>query len=427
MRPARALAGSAWCAFELGDDAACAAALGRARVHPAAAVELAGLLELQSALHHRQKAWPEAIAAAKAFLEQFPKHAKAPAMRYALGTAQARNGDHKAARATLAKLSADGGYERADRVEYELAWACRRDGDEAAALRAFTKVAAGSNDVELAGEANLHLGAAALDKKDLASARSRLPKVQGSHRGAALYRLAFAEFEAAGPSTGAQTGPQNAAQLVIARDLFGTIAALPGETLAGEALYLGAECCHRLGDLRAASERLQQLLKADAQHARADRARLLLGECAVGLGDGNTAVPALEQFLRGGERDRADAARAHLWLGRARMQRGEHDKAEVSLQKVTELSDGPLAAEAQFRLGENREKGGNLMGAADAYVKLSILYAHAEWVRRGLLHAGLVYEQLKQPEKAQRLFRELVQKYADSEEAKAAQPHLRDG
>ncbi|HEX5051434.1 MAG TPA: tetratricopeptide repeat protein [Planctomycetota bacterium] len=418
---ARALAGRAWCAFELGDDAACAKLLGSARSHPAAAAEQPGLLELQSALHHRQKAWPEAIAVAKSFLEQFPKHSKAPAMRYALGTAQARNGEHAAARVTLEKLAADGGYERADRVYYELAWACRRCGDEPAALAAFGRVAADSKDEELAGEANLHLGAAALDAKDLAKARVLLRKVQGSHRGTALYRLGFAEFEAAG----ANTSPQD--QLATARDLFGAIAAMPGETLAGEALYLGAECCHRLGDLRGASQRLQQLLELDPKHARADRARLLLGECAVGLGDGNAAVPVLEEYLRGVDRERTDEARAQLWLGRARMLRGEADKAEASLQRVTELSDGPLAAEAQFRLGENREQSGNLAGAADAYVKLPILYAHPEWVRLGLLHAGLVYERLAQPAKAQRFFRELVQQHAGSEEAKAAEPHLRDG
>lgn len=413
---ARALAGRAWCAFELGDDAGCGTALAAAKAHPAAAGELPGLLELESALHHRRQDWPAAIAAAQAFLQSFGKHPKAPAMRYALGVAQARSGDAKAARATLAALAKDGGYERADRVQYELAWACRRTNDEAAALAAFRAVADTSADAELAGEAKWHLGVAALDGKDLAGARRWLEGVQGSHRGRALYRLGFAEFEAAGA---------DGKQLAGARDRFAQVAAMPGEELAGEARYLAAECCHRLGDERGAMEKLQTLLQQEPQHARADRARLLLGECAVAIGDGNAAVPPLEQFLRGRDHAKADVARANLWLGRARMQRQEHETAEANLVAVTELSDGPLAAEAQFRIGENRVARGDLRGAADAFVKLPILYAQPEWVRAGLLQAGLVYERLQQPEKAQRFFRELVDQHAGSAEAKTATEHLR--
>ena len=413
---ARAAAGRAWCAFELGDDEACTKRLELAKTHAAAESELAGMLELESALYHRKKAWPQAIAVEQSFLQKFGTHKKAPAMRYSLGTAQARNGDHKAARATLQALAKDGTYERNDRVQYELGWACRRDNDEAAALAAFAKVAE-SADPELAGEANLHLGVAALDKKDLAAARPLLSKVQGSHRGRALYRLGFAEFEAAGTDV---------QKLAAARDLFAEIAAIPGEALVGEALYFGGECCHRLGDQRGAVQRLKQLLQVDGKHARADRARLLLGECAVTTGDGDLAAATLEEFLRGKDHEAADQARAQLWLGRARMLRNEHDKAEASLQKVTELSDGPLAAEAQFRIGENRVARGDLSGAADAFVKLPILYAHVEWVRRGLLQAGLVYEKLKQPEKAERFFRELVDKHTPSDEATTAKQHLRD-
>ncbi len=415
---ARAAAGRAWCAFELGDDAACAQWTETALQHAEVTAELPGLLELQSALAHRQSAWPAAIAAAQSFLKQFPRHEKAPALRYALGVAQARSGDNAGARQTLGALAHDGGYDRMDRVCYELAWASRRGKDEPAALQAFQQVVATTQDTELGGEARLHLGTAALEQKDLAAARTSLVAVQGSHRGAALYRLAFAEFDAAGGD------PQ---RLASARDLCAEIAALPGEPLHGEALYLGAECCHRLHDERGASDRLQQLLADAPEHERVPRAQLLLGECAVLLEDGATAVPPLEQFLRGKDHDRPEQALAHLWLGRARLLRGEHEKAEQSLQRVTELSDTAIAAEAQFRIGESRLARGDLPAAADAFVKLPILYGHAEWVRRGLLQAGLVYERMQQPEKAQRFFRELLQGHADSAEAKTAREHLRDG
>ena len=63
------------------------------------------------------------------FARECAGHAHAPAMQFALGVAQARSGDHAAARKTLAAAAAAGGYERMDRVHYELAWACRRSGD----------------------------------------------------------------------------------------------------------------------------------------------------------------------------------------------------------------------------------------------------------------------------------------------------------
>ncbi len=413
---ARACAGRAWCAFELGDDAACKAALATAKAHGQATGELAGLLELESALAHRAKDWPAAIAVAQSFLQQFGKHAKAPALRYALGVAEARNGDAKAARRTLAALAASGGYDRMDRVHYELGWACRRDGDEPAALAAWQPVAKDSADVELAGEARLHLGVARLEQKDLDGARKWLAEVQGSQRGRALYRLGFAEFEAAGADQQV---------LATARERFTVVAAMPNEELAGECTYLAAECAQRLADHKAVVDRLRQFVTDSPQHARSERASLLLGESALHVGDHATVVAALEPFLRGKELDRTDQARASLWLGRARLARKENDAAETLLTKVTELSDGPLAAEAQFRIGENREARGDLRGAVDAYVKLPILYAHAEWVRRGLVQAALAYERLQQPDKAQLLWKELVEKHPGSEESKTAAQHIR--
>lgn len=414
---ARASAGRAWCAFELGDDVACKTAIATALRHPAAAEESANLLELSSALAHRQKDWPAAITAANTFLRDHAQSPRAAAMRYALGTAQARAGEHQAARAVLQALATTSGYERMDRVFYELAWACRRGGDEPAALAAFGKVVEASQDVELLGEARLHLGTAALQQKELPAAAKLFDAVQGSHRDRAQYQLGFAELEAAG---------EDEQKLATARDRFLAIAAKPGELL-GEARFFAAECQARLGQLPQAVATLQQLLRDEPQHARAVQAQLHLGEWALHSDQSAVAIQALQQFLAAGEHPAADVARANLWLGTARMRQKDHDGAEACFVVVTEKSDGELAAEAQFRLGENRALHGDLRGAADAFVKLPILYAHATWVRKGLLQAGRTYEQLGQPEKAQRFYRELHDKHAGSDEAKQAPVARKDG
>jgi len=422
---ARALAGRAWCAFELGEDDACGKALAAAMRHPASKEERPGLLELESALRHRQKAWPQAIAAAREFLKSYAKHEKAPTLRYALGVALARKGEQKQARKVLAQLAKDGSYGEPDRVLYELAWACRRDGDEEAALGNFVKVANTSKDVELAGESSLFVGTALLQGKAerLDGAAKWLLRVKGSHQKQALYRLGFAEFEASNKS-----GKAN--QLLgKARDRFAAICELEGEELRGEALFLGAECCRKLGDFSGAVKRCKNLLRNMSDHERCHRARLVLGECALRANAPNDAIAPLMQFLNqhDAQKDdvaRADAARANLWLGKARLQRREYPAAELCFVKTTELSEGALAAEAQFRLGESRAGRKDLNGAIDALVKLPILYADKAWVPRGLLKAGLIYKQLKQPEKAKVLFTELVEKHKGTDEAKSAANQL---
>jgi TolA-binding protein len=371
-------------------------------------------------LHHRRQDWRAALADGEAFLREFPAHERAPAMRYSLGLAQGHLGDHAAARRTLAALAQAGDYERGDRVHYELAWACRRDGDEPAALAAFAAVLACSADEELLGEARLHLGVQQLQQQDLDGAATLLLAVQGRQRPRALYELAFSDLQAAGDRRDAAAS----ARLQRAELGLREVAGMADEALALEATFLLGEIRARHQDHQGTAERLRALLERAPQHERAPRARLLLAEAAAALGDGAEAVEQSQRFLQGKPADRGEQARAWLAQGRGRQLRGEHERAASAFAKVTELSDGAIAAEAQFRIGDSRKADGDLAGAVDAYVKLPILYAHAEWVRRGLLQAGLACEQLGQADKAQKLFAELVQRHPDSTEAAAARARL---
>jgi cellulose synthase operon protein C len=423
----RAKTGRAWCAFELGDDVVCAKRIEVAKAHPIGKDEMAGILELESAMHHRQEAWAKAVDVAREYLRSFPEHEKSAAMRYALGVALARSGDQKSARKEFASLLQDGAAESPGLCHYELAWAAQRDGDEAVALQNFRMVADQSSDPELVGEACLFVGVAFLDQKpqDLEQARPWLGRVSGRYQKQALYRLAFAEFEAA-KSADKQVRKN---LLSAARDHFQAIVKLDGDELVGESLFLEATCCRKLDDHAAALPLLAQLLRKFPDHERVSVARLALGESAMLSGQPDLGVAPLEEYLRTSDANtddlaQANAARANLWLGRLRMARKQHESAESCFGRVIELSDGPLAAEAQFRIGQNRALNADLNGAVDAYVKLPILYANAQWVRRGLLEAGMTYELLKQPKKASRFYRELVEKHKGSPEAKRAASQL---
>ncbi len=416
---ARALVGLAWCAFELGDPDTCLQKAQSALSHQEIGDEAPSVMELTVTVHHQAERWDEAESGAKRYLEAFPEHPRVAELRYSLGLAQARGGDNESARATLSSLAEDGGCERPDRVQYELAWVCRREGDEEAALAAFAKVVEISKDQELSGESCLHLGEAAIAAKDPEAARSHLEKVQGSYRGRALYRIGFTWLDAEQPEKAAQS--------------FEAIVAMGvDEGLYLEASFMAAESLMQSADYPRAKEHLKRLVDADPQHERAQRARLYLGECQVRGDAPAEAIAHLRDFLRIGKSDaedtslsRVERARAHLWIGKGRQSRGEPELAEKELTAVTELSEGEMAAEAQFRIGETREAREDLNGAVDAYVKLSILYAHEPWVPNGLWRAGQCYERLEQEAKAQKFYKELIDRFPESDAGQKARNKVR--
>ena len=203
----------------------------------------------------------------------------------------------------------------------------------------------------------------------------------------------------------------------------------PGHKLYEEALALAGECLYRDGKHKGAAERYRKLLGRAPDHERSQTARLHLGECEVILSRAASGAAVLEEFLqRHGDNSNGNGngelARANLWLGRARQARREHGRAQVAFKRATVLSQGDIAAEAQFRIGECRVARNILSDAVDAFLKLSILYNHATWVQRGLNAAGDCYVQLKQPTKARKLFEELVERFPKSALAKGAQSKL---
>jgi TolA-binding protein len=407
---AQALEGEAWCAFELGDDAACLARVEAALAHPESAESRAALLELRLAALHRSKRWEEAVQTANLFLQEFAQHERAPEVKFGLGIAHARAENHAEARRVFAALAEAGGFARPDELYYEQAWACRRDGDEPAALAAFERVAEISKDPDRAGEANLHLGEAAA-ATDAARARECFARVRGKYRAAALYRTAFSWL---GEGKGDRGLPS--VQEILAEG--------EEQPLYLEALFLAGECHMQAGAHAEAARCYVELLDRAPEHERGQLARLHGGRCQVLAGEPGEAAALLEEYLQRDRGAKTERAEAQLWLGRARAARGEHDRAEVAYLETTNLSDGELAAEAQYRIGEVRQSKGDLTGAADAFVKLSILYGQEEWIRRGLLAAGLCYVKLEQPGKAAKFFHELAERFPDAPESEQARTHL---
>ena len=419
---ARALEGSAWCAFELGDLDVARARIQRGLEHPAGAAQRAGLLELRIALDHREERWTDAIATATAFLTEFPEHESSLEVRYGLGVAQSRAGELAAARETLGALGSVETYAKRARVFYEAGWAARRAKDEQAALAAFAKVVefGGKSDADLIGEARLHLGVAALEADRRDAALQQFAAVTGKYRPQALYRAGFSLLE---------DEPTRAKEPLL--ELVGLG---PDQPLYYEALFLVGEAESAEGNHRGAVGRYRELLRKAPDHERVALAQLHLGRSAVETEQYDVAISALSEFLAAPEPDQpnenepsetreveaAQRAKALLWRGRAHAGRKDHERAEADFADVLQRTESVLAAEAQFRIGASRRARGEVAAAAEAFVKLPIFYADGEWVRRGLYEAGSCYRELDQPSKAAKLWRELIERFPKSAEAAAA-------
>ncbi len=425
----RALEGVAWCAFELGDDAACLAACRQAEqfasgegLDATAAPLRAGLDRLALQVHFRAEDWSAADRAAQRFLERWSDDPRAAEVRHARATALTAAGEHRAARRILDGLWSDGSLARSDDLEpavvvYDAAWARRRDGDEAAALQAFGDLTRMEGaDPRLRAEAWLVLGEAAQQRGEGEAARQAFSRVPDDSPLAARARY--------------RTGQSWLAEERFDRAAEAFEAALAGDPeLRDDArLALGETLLRAGADGERAARAvtvLEALLRESPQHPRRARAELYLGEALVLAGRPADAVGVLEARLAAapaaGSDPEADvlAARAALALGRAHAARGQHDRAEQSYRACADRSEGPLGAEALFRIGEAREARGDLKGAAEAFVELTILHDHEPWVPRGLLAAGKAYRGLGQDAKATRMWSELRERYPRSEAARA--------
>jgi len=410
----RACFGAAACQFELGIDAACLQHLEQALQQPAHEL-LPRLLELQVAALQRSEAWGAAADAALRFLAQCPQDPALPALQLQAGICLSRAGRHVAAIEQLQPLVAQDPAAAGGRAAYELAWAHQQLGDQRSALMAFALVRQHGSEANLRSEAAQHLLLAAIADGDLPQARAHFAGIEGAAVGPYLMRLAAAETAAA---------DQDQTALQVARASWLQLAARPQEPLAADALVSAARCSQRLSDWPACLQQLQQFLELAPKHPQADAARRLLGEAAVRTGAAELAIPALLACLQQDALPANQRADALLWLGQARALRGELQAAEAAFQRAGELDAGAIGAEATCRLGEARAARGDKTAAIEAWLRLPILFAEPQWACRGLWLGATAYDELGQPDRAERLLRELVQNHPDSAEAGRAKARL---
>ena len=94
--------------------------------------------------------------------------------------------------------------------------------------------------------------------------------------------------------------------------------------------------------------------------------------------------------------------------------------ARSAYRTVTADSEGPMAARAQYRIGLSHVRAGEVEDAINELLKVSILYTHREWAAKATLQSADLMAAEGKPGKALKLYEEVVERFPDRDESKAA-------
>lgn len=417
---ARAAYGSAWCAWEQRDLAACLRALAplvRAQdtgtQHTDTDLRQAAL-ELALSVQLEQGELEAAVASWRALdaLKGDEPRRLASARRVLAGLRSARRFDAAAAllEECLGSLATPA---LAAEARLEVAYLALEREDPGAAEAAIARArAAGASEAGLA-EASYHVGEAWLAAHEVPRA---LALFQSAAAGAhprvadALYKLGFAHL-----ARGELDQADQALAALLERH--------PESELAREARFLRGECCFRRGRFEPAAALFAEALDGASGELRARalfRAGLALGELARWSECGATLAELARAFPQF-----PNLAEAELWRGRALLAQANGRAARAAFERTLALDQGDLAAGAHLGLGQVHESEGRLDEALSEYLKVALLYAHEDSVAEAQLSAGRVLEAQGEAEKAKARYRELADEHAESRFAARARERLR--
>ena len=226
----------------------------------------------------------------------------------------------------------------------------------------------------------------------------------------ALYKLGFAEL---------RRGRNDEA----ARALAGLVEGHPQNELHGESLFLLGEAHLRAERPQAALEPLERLRESFPKHEVIPKALLRLGTAYAELQRWQESADVLGLLLRDHEGFEA-ALEAELTRGRALSRLGEGRAAKQALRRVIDGDQGQLAARARLVLGRLLLDEGETEAALSEFLKVALLYAHAEEVAEALFLSGEVLESRGDKDAALARYREAVQKHAETVFGRAARERL---
>ncbi len=201
----------------------------------------------------------------------------------------------------------------------------------------------------------------------------------------------------------------------------------PRSTLAPPAEYWLAESHYQSGNYGEAEQRFAALAEGSLPSEQSALVALRRGQLAAQQDDWPRARSAIKPLL-------ADASapvpqdQLYYLLGRCRMADAEIEAARTAFIRAAQrdhLEKSETAAMAQWMIGETFMHQERYAEAAAEYFRVVSLYPHPRWQAASLLQAGRCYERRQQVQEAAGLYRQLLQKYPETDFASEARIRLK--
>lgn len=300
---------------------------------------------------------------------------------------------------------------------YEKAWCLRQSGDAPGAGAAYRELLQLTKDDRVRAHAMLGLAEieAESDRHEQAAGILReLHRLAGAVpadvREQALYRLGVCEFEL-------QNFDASAGALEELIREYGTSGFM------ASACYFCGESHFRAGRHDAAAAHFSRVVEQHASDAAFGPSLLRLGESLAQLQRWARSEEAFSAYLSKFP-DTPGAHQAQFGVGWARENQSRHEEAIAAYRTVTDGHNGPTAARAQFQIGECLFAQSKYEDAIRELLKVDILFAYPQWSAAALFEAGRCFEKLGRSVEARNQFRQVDQKYPDTEWATMARQQL---
>ena len=353
----------------------------------------------------------------EALLSADPTPAEKSDARYVLGLCQVGLAKHAEAAATFQKLLAeDPKYAGTDKVLYELAWAQQSTKQEDAAAATFARIVRDFATSPLAPEAAYHVGEHAYKKEDFAKAASAyyasMDKAGTTPLGEkATYKLGWTylrqnDFEDAAKTFGYQQ------------------ATWPKGPLAADAAFMAAECLFKQGMYKEALAAYEQIAKPANKDFEA-LGFLHSGQAAGQLKQWDKSLELLDKCI-GQFPDSPHFPQALYEKGRALQNQNKLDDAMKAYETViAKATNQEVAARAQYTIGEIQFGKKDYKEAIRSFYRVIAGYGYPKWQADAMFEAARCFKELKLNDKAIEQFRELIQKYPQSDKVPVAKDQIK--
>ena len=220
-----------------------------------------------------------------------------------------------------------------------------------------------------------------------------------------------------------------------AREAFDKVIAAGIPELLPRALFQGARSWMLSGGEGEAVIRFGRLVNEHEAGEQTEEALLRMGECQHRLGQYEEARRTLERMLKEYPKGRL-VHEGRFALGFALQFLERFEDAIEQFRVIVTGTQLPVAARAQYHIGECFVDSGSPRGAAREFLTVASNFdfdgdgenieKYRVWVRRSLLAAGVSFDAAGQRDAAVAQYKDLVTRYPESDEGKAARVRLEE-